>query len=66
VDGGGSDNLVKIQHDDGTIAAYSHIHDAMVAVGEGIEAGDPTGAGIRAKRAEHPLCIFRFRRVPSL
>ena len=41
VDGGGSDNLVKIQHDDGTIAAYSHIHDAMVAVGEGIEAGDP-------------------------
>ena len=40
-DGGGSDNLVKIQHEDGTIAAYSHIHDARVAVGEVIEAGDP-------------------------
>jgi len=40
-DGGGSDNLVKIQHEDGTIAAYSHIHDAMVEVGDRAEAGDP-------------------------
>ena len=40
-DGGGSNNLVKIQHEDGTIAAYSHIHDAMVEVGDRAEAGDP-------------------------
>ena len=42
-DGGGSDNLVKIQHADGTIAAYSHLHDALVEVGVFVQAGDPIG-----------------------
>ncbi|MCB9133934.1 MAG: M23 family metallopeptidase [Anaerolineales bacterium] len=41
VDGGGSDHLVKIQHEDGTIATYSHLHNALVAVGQVIQAGEP-------------------------
>lgn len=39
----GHENLVKVEHQDGTIAAYSHLSKALVEVGEVVAAGDPLG-----------------------
>jgi murein DD-endopeptidase MepM/ murein hydrolase activator NlpD len=39
----GHENLVKIEHDDGTIAAYSHLSSILVADGEEVRGGDPLG-----------------------
>ena len=42
-DGEGIENWVKIRHDDGTLAAYSHLHSVLVEVGAYVKAGDPIG-----------------------
>lgn len=42
-DGGPFENLVKVQHDDGTIAAYSHLHSVLVGRGHPVHDGDPIG-----------------------
>ena len=43
LDGGGYDNWVKVQHADGTIAAYSHLHSLAVRIGDHVAAGDAIG-----------------------
>ena len=42
-DGGTSENWVKIRHADGTLAAYSHLHSVLVAVGQRVQAADIIG-----------------------
>jgi murein DD-endopeptidase MepM/ murein hydrolase activator NlpD len=39
----GIENWVKIQHADGTVAAYSHLHSVLVEIGTEVQAGDPIG-----------------------
>jgi len=43
--GEGQSNWVKIRHDDGTIAAYSHLTEngALVKIGDHVVAGEPIG-----------------------
>jgi murein DD-endopeptidase MepM/ murein hydrolase activator NlpD len=38
---GGMDNWVKVQHADGTLAAYSHLLRPLVRLGARVQAGDP-------------------------
>jgi murein DD-endopeptidase MepM/ murein hydrolase activator NlpD len=40
---GAIDNWVKVMHADGTIAAYSHLLRALVAIGDAVETGDVIG-----------------------
>jgi hypothetical protein len=40
---GGSDNWVKVQHADDTLAAYSHLLRPLVRIGDVVQAGDPLG-----------------------
>ncbi len=42
-DGGLVENWVAIQHVDGTVAAYSHLHSLLVHTGDRVQAGDPVG-----------------------
>jgi murein DD-endopeptidase MepM/ murein hydrolase activator NlpD len=42
-DGGATENWVKIEHADGTLAAYSHLHSLLVVIGQRVEAGQPIG-----------------------
>lgn len=39
----GIENWVKVQHSDGTYAAYSHLHSIAVVVGETVQVGDVLG-----------------------
>jgi murein DD-endopeptidase MepM/ murein hydrolase activator NlpD len=40
---GDVDNWVKVQHADGTLAAYSHLLRPLVHIGDAVKAGDPLG-----------------------
>lgn len=42
-DGDPAENWVAIQHDDGTVASYSHLHSLVAYLGDQIAAGDPIG-----------------------
>ena len=43
LEGEAVENWVKVRHDDGTLAAYSHLQSVVVRVGEGVAAGDVLG-----------------------
>jgi murein DD-endopeptidase MepM/ murein hydrolase activator NlpD len=43
LDGEAFENLVKVQHADGTIGAYSHLHSVLVKTGDRVQAGQVLG-----------------------
>jgi murein DD-endopeptidase MepM/ murein hydrolase activator NlpD len=42
-EGGPVENWVAIQHEDGTVASYSHLHSLLIYIGDEVNAGDPVG-----------------------
>jgi murein DD-endopeptidase MepM/ murein hydrolase activator NlpD len=62
----GIENWVKVQHDDGTIAAYSHLHSVAVRQGDRVRAGDIVGlAGNSGQTGGVPHLHFQVAPCPE-
>lgn len=59
-DGGNPNNIVVVDHGDGTFAQYMHLtqNGAQVAVGEDVEPGDPIGLSGNTGLAGYPHLHF--------